>query len=600
MKTCIATRSGKHNRTQAPEPMHPANVGASSRRLKSVINIFKTALPLAVLLAAVPHRAVGQSPGGEVIGWGYANPRTPIPSGLNQVVAIAAGKVHSLALRSDGLVAVIGQDLPAQMTPPSSLTDAIAVESAHEVGGETSELSIALKADGTVVQWGKTGAQLPPVLDQVVGIAAGRYVRLALKADGTVVGWGEDVDDALQNVPGTISDIVAISAGMDHALGLKSDGTVVGWGANDNGKATPPYGLSGVMAVAAGQYASLVLKSNGTVVAWGSGQIVDYLPPGLSGVVAIAAGRRHALAVKSDGTVVAWGANDAGQSDSPAGNNYVAVAGGWYYVNTGGYSLALTACVWPPSIPISGTLSNAIIGQPYVAILRARSGQMPYTWSLRSGSLPPGLSLTPKTGVIKGTPTQIGTFNFTARCTGANRLYEELACSLTVVPPPPLTITTACPLPAATIGTFYNLTLGATGGQPPYTWMVSSGVLPAGLSLDGNSGLISGTPTNSNTYTFNIRCTDSAYNLASKSCSMTVSPPTLIAPRITSARPSGSRFLVCFTTVSGQTYSVEHRSSLTSGSWTTFTNNVPGNDGDCTVTDTGNSSGCFYRVRTQF
>ena len=74
--------------------------------------------------------------------------------------------------------------------------------------------------------------------------------------------------------------------------------------------------------------------------------------------------------------------------------------------------------------------------------------------------------------------------------------------------PADLQITTTS-LPAGTVGAAYSQTLGATGGQTPYTWSVVSGSLPAGLSLGASTGTISGTPTTANTYNFTVRVTDS-------------------------------------------------------------------------------------------
>jgi hypothetical protein len=125
------------------------------------------------------------------------------------------------------------------------------------------------------------------------------------------------------------------------------------------------------------------------------------------------------------------------------------------------------------------------------------------------------------TGVISGTPSTANAYNFTVRCTGANNQYSEKAFGLTInsAPTPP-TITTGCPLPAGTVGAAYSQTLAASGGTTPYSWSISSGSLPPGLSLSG--GTISGTPTTANPYSFTIRCTGANSLYADKSCSLTV------------------------------------------------------------------------------
>jgi hypothetical protein len=85
-----------------------------------------------------------------------------------------------------------------------------------------------------------------------------------------------------------------------------------------------------------------------------------------------------------------------------------------------------------------------------------------------------------------------------------------------------LTVTTASPLPAATIGTAYSQTFAASGGTSPYTWALASGsaALPAGLTL--TAGVISGTPTSAGTVSVNIMVTDAAAATATKVFSITV------------------------------------------------------------------------------
>ena len=145
--------------------------------------------------------------------------------------------------------------------------------------------SLALKSDGTVIGWGNnSGGQtnVPVGLSNVVAIAAGSYSSLALRSDGTVVQWGADFPP-----PAGLSNLVAIASGSYHKLALKNDGTVVAWGPNGDVGTNVPVGLSNVVVIAAGGFNSLALKTDGTIVSWG---YLTNAPAGLSNVVAIATG----------------------------------------------------------------------------------------------------------------------------------------------------------------------------------------------------------------------------------------------------------------------------------------------------------------------
>lgn len=79
--------------------------------------------------------------------------------------------------------------------------------------------------------------------------------------------------------------------------------------------------------------------------------------------------------------------------------------------------------------------------------------------------------------------------------------------TVTVVSPPLAVSTTS--LPAATVGATYSQSLSGTGGVPPYTWTISGGALPTGLTMS-SSGVISGTPTTAGTFAFSVRLTDAS------------------------------------------------------------------------------------------
>ena len=222
----------------------------------------------------------------------------PKPFSVSRSSLVSAGNYgHVLVVKSDATVSATGDNSAGQTNVPAGLTGVVAV-----AAGAGS--SMALKSDGTVVEWGETWMGIAPAgLSNVVAIARGGSHALALKSDGTVVAWGDN-SFGQRTIPAGLTNVIAI-AGSDHAsVALKSDGTVVAWGRTDTGECNVPANLSGVIALAAGGGGAVALKSDGTVVGWGYWASV---PEGLSNVVAVAAGKNHRVALKSDGTVVAWG-----------------------------------------------------------------------------------------------------------------------------------------------------------------------------------------------------------------------------------------------------------------------------------------------------
>jgi alpha-tubulin suppressor-like RCC1 family protein len=204
---------------------------------------------------------------GTVIAWGSnAYGQSTVPELATNVIAVAAGKYHSLALRADGKVLVWGQNniYMHQCDISQEATNVIAIAAG-------SNHSLALRSDGSVVAWGfnvHNECVVPIYVTNVVEVAAGEYHSLALKADGTVAAWGY-TGYGCCNIPATVTNVVKIAAGKYHCLALRGDGTVVSWGDSAPGLCTVPASATNIIDIAGGELHSFALRSNGTVLTWG-------------------------------------------------------------------------------------------------------------------------------------------------------------------------------------------------------------------------------------------------------------------------------------------------------------------------------------------
>lgn len=186
----------------------------------------------------------------------------------------------------------------------------------------------------------------------------------------------------------------------------------------------------------------------------------------------------------------------------------------------------LNISIKQPVFILTNSIPDAVKGSAYSATLTATNGTLPYTWSISAPSELAALSnlgllLDPVTGVISGTPTATTTTPaaFTVTATDAAGSSVNLPLTLNVVGP--LSIDTNT-LQSVDKGSAYTQTLTKSGGSAPYTWSVSSGALPAGVSLDANTGVLSGTPTAGGTFAFVVTLTDNAGRTASKTLSIAV------------------------------------------------------------------------------
>lgn len=198
--------------------------------------------------------------------------------------------------------------------------------------------------------------------------------------------------------------------------------------------------------------------------------------------------------------------------------------------------------IWPfrSKTPLSITtvaLPGGNRGFAYFTGLAATGGTLPYTWTLISGTLPPGISLNASTGSLTGTPTNAETDNPVFQVTDAIGAISTK--TLTIVISASLTITTSSPLPSGNQGVAYTpLTFGQTGGIAPITWSIISGTLDSGMSLS-SAGVLSGTPANAEVDSITVQATDSLGAIGTKVFSLTVIAAPTLSITTASPLPSG-------------------------------------------------------------
>ena len=175
----------------------------------------------------------------------------------------------------------------------------------------------------------------------------------------------------------------------------------------------------------------------------------------------------------------------------------VVTGGGGIFPST---LLMTTPTITAPTPP----LADGTVGMSYGPVNFAADSNMgAVTWSL-NGTLPPGLTFID--GILSGTPTTAGTFDFTVEASNAvGTTTQNLSITIEAAPTPPTITTTS--LPEGTVGTAYNQTLAAIG-TTPITWAVTVGNLPDGLTLNSTTGVISGTPTTAGTYNFTMEASN--------------------------------------------------------------------------------------------
>ena len=396
-----------------------------------------------------------------VLAWGTFNSGnsslTNMPASLTNVIAMAAGDSHGLALRADGTVVAWGNDANGQADVPPDLTNVVSVAagSAH---------SLALKRDGTLAIWGRLPLIGDPALGKIpadatniaaLALGPGAQHALVLRADGTVLDWG-DANYGLGNAPTIARDIVAVASGSTHALALRADGRVVSWGFNPY-RSTVPFSATNIVAIATSWYGNAALRADGTMLTWG--EIVTPPPFGIfANAIDVVCPFNNlnsdVLGLRRSGTLLEY-------SHFPAQyptNNITAIA-------AGSYTAFAAVGNGPPVFP--GLPVNRTVPAGSRAYFRAvASGAMPisYQW-LCNGTNVPGATNT-FLALTNVQPIQIGS-SFSLVASNTFGSATNGAMFLNVVP---MEFSLRPQTTTAAVGATVTFSIANMFGQGPFTY----------------------------------------------------------------------------------------------------------------------------------
>lgn len=191
--------------------------------------------------------------------------------------------------------------------------------------------------------------------------------------------------------------------------------------------------------------------------------------------------------------------------------------------NAGGTSTAATITFNITNVPVpvlTGDLTitgvvNSSLTYSFIAT------NSPTSYALASGSLPPGMTLNnPSFGVLGFLPNTVGVYSFTITATNAGGTSAPASFTVTITTAPPVV---SAGSPSGTTGSAFSYAISATNS--PTSYAVASGTLPAGLTLNTATGVISGTPTVAGSSSVTVTATNAGGTSAPATLSFTITGP---------------------------------------------------------------------------
>jgi hypothetical protein len=184
------------------------------------------------------------------------------------------------------------------------------------------------------------------------------------------------------------------------------------------------------------------------------------------------------------------------------------------------YTLNVTGLAQPLGI-LAKSLVPASRGRSYAQIVQSKNSTGKVTWSVVSGSLPPGLTIDPSNGLISGTATTDGTYDFTVQAADDGNPKQTATAPFEITVYDPVAITSPATWPDACVNQPYTFTVTTTGGAPPLIYYFLE-MWPIPRS-DNSTPVFSGTPTVLGTFTKQLNVADATLTqVVSQPVSLTV------------------------------------------------------------------------------
>jgi hypothetical protein len=337
-------------------------------------------------------------------GFGSSAPQPGPPS-------VNAGGYMTCGVRSDDAATCWGDNVtegPGQANPPGGVFTEVNAGYATACG---------VKSDTSLACWGSSldSGNVPPSGTGYAHVVAGfKFGCALLGTSGGIDCWGANDAGQVSNAPSG-TGYSQLTVGIRHGCAIDSNGDVECWGSNTYGQTTVPAGT--FSDINSGNFTVCGLAS-GTIVCWGRNNGGQLTVPSGSSFTQVSAGFAHACALSS-GAITCWGRNTEGQSSPPTTGTYNNVSAGTFHScampSSGGPAVCwgnnAAGRVQPnlsATSPPGGTVST-----PYSSQLTMTTHVAPApTYSVTAGSLPTGLTLS-SGGLLSGTPTSAGTYNFT-------------------------------------------------------------------------------------------------------------------------------------------------------------------------------------------